>query len=120
MGVLLVCGGRDYADRARVFEVLDKAARRIEVLAVRHGAATGADTLADEWATDRGYVPQPFEAEWEQYKRPGKNPAGSIRNGKMLADGAVVACVAFPGGTGTADMVRRCEAARVPVWAPKR
>ncbi len=64
VGVLLVCGGRDYADRARVWQVLDRTARRVEITAVRHGAATGADSLAGEWAVARGYTPDPCPADW--------------------------------------------------------
>ena len=44
-GVLLVCGGRRYGDGARVRAVLDRTAERVEILAVRHGDAFGADKL---------------------------------------------------------------------------
>jgi len=34
----------------------------------------------------------------------------------MLAEGEPDAVLAFPGGRGTADMVRRAKRAGVPVW----
>lgn len=118
-GVVLVCGGRSYTDRRRVFAALDKLARRVEILAVRHGAASGADALADEWARLRGYAVQPYPADWSRLGR----AAGPLRNAEMLAahDPAVpssrVCCVvAFPGGRGTADMVQRAKAAGLKVW----
>ena len=46
--------------------------------------------------------------------------AGARRNGEMLAEGGVVAVVAFPGGSGTADMVRRARRAGLPVWEVAR
>lgn len=41
--------------------------------------------------------------------------AGPIRNQRMLDEGKPDLVVAFPGGRGTADMVRRAKAAGVPV-----
>lgn len=118
-GPVLVCGGRGYTDRARVWSVLDRVAARVEVLAIRHGAARGADELAGEWARERGIPEQRYPADWLAH---GKR-AGPLRNAAMLAahDPAVptsrVVCgVAFPGGAGTADMVRRMEASGLVVW----
>jgi hypothetical protein len=116
---VLVCGGRDYRDRAHVFRILDRLALRVEILAVRHGAARGADVLADEWARARGYTVQPYPADWGRHGK----AAGPIRNREMLAaydpaapSSRVVCVVAFPGDTGTADMVRVAKAASLPVW----
>ncbi len=115
VGVLLVCGGRGYNDRERVWQVLDRTAKRVEILAVRHGAAKGADALAGEWARDRGYVEQPRPADWSTHGR----SAGPKRNASMLDEGGVVAVVAFPGGTGTEHMVTLARAAGLPVWDVK-
>lgn len=117
-GVLLVCGGRNYADRARVFDSLDRVAERMDITALRHGDCRGADLLAKAWGIARGVLVEDRPAAW----RTGKGStvvnkaAGRERNAAMLAEGGVVACVAFPGGNGTADMVARCKAAGVPVW----
>ena len=96
--------------------MLDRVADRVEVAAVRHGCARGADTLAGEWARERGIPEQRYLADWQAH---GKG-AGPRRNQAML-DAADVACVvAFPGGVGTADMVRRARAAGLLVWEVKR
>jgi predicted polyphosphate/ATP-dependent NAD kinase len=108
-GVLLVCGGRRYGDGARVRAVLDKTAERVEILAIRHGDAFGADRLAGKWAEENGYPVQVY-----------KNPQTRIdAHVEGLGASSVVAVVAFPGGDGTADMVRRARAAGVPVWEVK-
>ena len=78
---------------------------------VVHGAAPGADTLADTWARSRGIKVERYYALWKTYGL----GAGAIRNQKMLDDGKPDIVIAFPGGPGTADMIRRALKARVPV-----
>ena len=118
-GPVIVCGGRNYGDYDRVRAVLDRLARRVEIFAIRHGAARGADSLGGRWARENGYLEQVYPAEWD---RLGKR-AGFARNQEMIDDhnpeipsSRVVAVVAFPGGNGTAHMVRIARAAGVPVW----
>jgi hypothetical protein len=41
-----------------------------------------------------------------------------IRNTQMLAEGRPDGVVAFPGGRGTANMVRQAAAAGLGVWFP--
>ncbi|RVT89267.1 DUF2493 domain-containing protein [Rhodovarius crocodyli] len=106
---VLVCGGRDYADRQRVFEVLDEYRDRAEVLI--DGGAEGADMLAEQWAMSRDVPMLTFRADWQRHGR----AAGPIRNGQMLAQGKPTLVIAFPGGRGTADMVRQARTAGVPV-----
>lgn len=115
---VLVCGGRGYRDGERVCAVLDEihAATPITVLTV--GGAAGADSLAHDWGIARGSwsIGQPgievqlCGARWDLHGR----RAGPIRNQAMLDLGQDLV-VAFPGGRGTADMVRRAKAAGVPV-----
>jgi hypothetical protein len=111
---LLVCGGRDYEDTAAVWAALDHlhGTRRIAVLI--EGGARGADRLAYQWARERFVPVERYCADWQAF---GKS-AGFMRNQRMLDDGKPTACVAFPGGRGTADMMRRCRLARVPLWQP--
>lgn len=101
-------------DQDRLFATLDRVALRTEILAVRHGACTtGADRLAGEWAGSRGYTVQAFPAQWEQF---GKS-AGPRRNLEMIRTEPIPVCaVAFPGGRGTADMIRNIEHAGIPLW----
>jgi len=77
-----------------------------------HGGATGADSNAGHWARMMdGVTELRFDADW---KRHGKR-AGPIRNQKMINHGKPDLVVAFPGGRGTADMVRRAMAAGVTI-----
>jgi hypothetical protein len=107
---VIVCGGRDYSDRKRVFSVLDclHAARPFAM--IFHGNARGADTLADLWCKLRGVGVFAVPAQWAKH---GKR-AGPLRNQAMLGHG-IDLVVAFPGGAGTEDMVRRAHKAGVLV-----
>lgn len=111
---VLVCGGRDYVDAKAAFLALNILHAKRCVTALIHGGARGADSLGAAWATNNGIRTEKFAADWAAH---GKG-AGHIRNQRMLVEGEPELVVAFPGGRGTADMVRRAKAAGVPVWHP--
>lgn len=110
---VIVCGGRDYANRARVFDELDTIyfAVPLDSLMVIQGGATGADALAREWCIQRHVEYANVPADWETF---GKQ-AGPLRNQKMVSKYKPHLVLAFPGGRGTADMVKRAEEAGVEV-----
>jgi hypothetical protein len=108
---VLVCGGRDCDDADALSQFMDELAQRIIIDAMIDGDACGADRMAGEWACRRGIESIKFHAEWENLGR----KAGPIRNQSMLDEGRPDVVVAFPGGRGTADMVRRARAAGVEV-----
>lgn len=110
--VILVCGGRGYFDRVRVYRALDRLLPRVQMVIT--GGATGADTLALEWAAHNGVPCRAWHADWASHGY----RAGPERNQRMLDEGRPGAAVAFPGGMGTADMCRRLVAAGVPIWRP--
>ena len=107
---VLIAGGRDFADRELLFETLDRlhAERRITV--VIHGAARWADTLADEWAKERGIDVNAKPPDWKRHGR----AAGPIRNGEMLKNRPDLV-VAFPGGKGTANRVKQATNAGIEI-----
>jgi hypothetical protein len=107
---LLVCGGRDYDNWAVVCSTLDRFHNYPE-LQIIHGNACGADWLARTWAVYRGVPHIPFPARWDLYGK----AAGMRRNTEMLALGRPDRVIAFPGGAGTADMIRQSVARGVPV-----
>jgi len=109
--ILAVTGGRDYSDVRAFGEALDlvHVLRPFELLV--HGCATGADTLAAEWAMSRGIHPVGVPALWDFYGK----PAGGKRNRAMLLLKPDLV-VAFPGGTGTANMRAATLAAGIPLW----
>lgn len=104
---VLVCGGREYADTERVRAVLDDEHQRDPIGLIIEGGATGADTLARQWATDRGVEVITVPALWKVHGK----AAGPIRNQRMLENYAPDLVIAFAGGKGTADMVRRAHEA---------
>lgn len=108
---ILVCGGRDYTDYESVRRNLLEACNDDESITIIHGAARGADALAVKFAIDYELGEEPYPANWS---RDGK-AAGPIRNQQMLSEGKPDLVVAFPGGNGTADMVRRARKAGVEV-----
>jgi hypothetical protein len=108
---VLVCGGRDYADTDRVWSVLDDLLVRGELDEIIHGGADGADRLADNWAFARRIPVRMFPADWKQHG----TAAGPIRNQQMIDEGKPALVIGFPGGRGTADMVRRARDAGVRV-----
>jgi YspA, cpYpsA-related SLOG family len=111
---ILVCGGRDYADASALNEALDATHREKTITRLIHGAARGADSLAAAWATNRDIPALAFPADW---KKDGK-AAGFVRNARMLREGRPELVVAFPGGKGTAHMVKLARAAGVSVLEP--
>lgn len=106
---VLVCGGRDYADKLELWRALD--AWDPAITEVISGMARGADAFAAEWAEEHEIPLHRFPADWDTHGK----AAGPIRNQRMLDEGKPDVVVAFPGGRGTADMVRRAEAAGVKV-----
>lgn len=132
---VLVCGGRNFGymlrgvtrctmawyeqedrikkERKLLTETLD----RLSPTAIIHGAARGADELADIWAERNSVERMAFHANWYPRGRSGglDKSAGPIRNQRMIDEGKPDLVLAFPGGTGTADMVRRARAAGIEV-----
>lgn len=108
--IVLICGGRDYSDRTAVECVMSDLCR--EATLVIHGGASGADTLAGETAASMGIPVKVYKAEWSKYGP----SAGPRRNALMLRDGKPDLVIAFPGGRGTEDMVRRARFAGVRVF----
>lgn len=126
--IMIACGGRHYGrapgEVERVVYELDHELAHVRgqglVLVLRHGRARGADFCASKWAEWRGVRQEPYPCDWAR-------ESGPDRNRRMLyADKGVSALlllpfskvrlvVAFPGGQGTAHMVRIARAAGVQV-----
>lgn len=108
---VLVCGGRDYADKDRLWSELDRLRFSDPDLEVcsgydpGNGRFQGADQLACEWSDAHGVPYTPFPAYWLLEGR----SAGPRRNRRMFNTFNPNLVVAFPGRTGTDDM---CSVAR--------
>lgn len=117
---ILVCGGRDYRDSRTVWNTLSNVLftrwpyggwPEPKWFTIIGGEAKGADTLGKQFAEDMGCQYLGFKPDWETY---GKS-AGFRRNTDMLVEGKPDLVVAFPGGVGTAMMVRISKEAGVEV-----
>lgn len=108
---VLVCGGRDFCNIAFAHSHLDRLHAERRFTALLQGGASGADSIARDWAVSRPEIRRfVSRADWDRYGP----AAGPIRNKRMLLWKPDLV-VAFPGGTGTADMVSRARRAGVEV-----
>lgn len=115
---VLVCGSRTFTSQDVVTIVLDGvAAKHDGNITIIHGAARGADTLADKWAKAKGVPVLAFAADWNRYGRRG----GYVRNAQMISEGEPDVCWAFVDreldeSRGTAMMVRLAIKAEIPTY----
>jgi len=120
--LLLVCGGRHYADTDAVSRALATASPAIVVTGA---CPTGADRHAADWCQNNGVPLINVPALWVSEG----NGAGPLRNARMLnyartladrlmADEMRFGVCAFPGGRGTANMVKLATDANCRVWRP--
>jgi hypothetical protein len=114
---IIVCGSRKYADKDAVFSALDLLHGGRRICLVIHGAASGADRLADEWAHANGVPVDRNPVRREDWESMGL-AAGPARNRRMLDTCRPDAVVAFPGDEGTSSMVELAQKAGVKVWFP--
>lgn len=119
-----VTGGRTFSDWNLVAVVISALPDGVLV----HGAASGADDLCAKWWTrmlDR--IDEPHPADWgrecdarcthpkREDDRGNYCPAaGPLRNQEMV-DSGLDLLIVFPGGRGTADMVRRARAQDIEI-----
>jgi hypothetical protein len=108
---VLVCGGREFNDHFLLNLILDLKHEDYNFTHLIHGGARGADRMSGEWAEVNKVPVQVYYADWEKYGK----AAGMIRNKEMLTVGKPDLVIAFPGGTGTAHMVKIAKEAGVNV-----
>lgn len=127
---VLVCGGRyfgragtnedpnDPLVKARVSRqkklaavTLNTLKTQLKHLCIIQGGALGADNLGKQWAQLYEVPNKEYPADWNTFGK----AAGIMRNETMLNEGAPDIVVAFPGGIGTAHMVKISKKAGVKV-----
>lgn len=124
-------GGRKYNNRDRVHEVMRKLVAHYGNFEVVHGGASGLDRLVDEISLNYGlHQKEVFPADWSGLCRPGicfpnhrkgrkgytYCPAAGPRRNQEMVDSGLDLVVAFDGGNGTADMIRRSHSAGITIW----
>lgn len=107
--IVLVCGGRKFYDKVLFRYTMGLIHTETPITLIIHGGAIGADMLANYWAKAMGIPVKEYPADWNTYRR----SAGPIRNSQMLKEGKPDLVVAFPGGKGTADMVKKAKKANM-------
>ena len=137
---ILVCGGRNYGDlvslkhnkehplwakrekeynhiKLTLYRIINERGwyyddeYKLPNVRIISGGARGVDTVAIDWAVVNWTDFKEYPADWKKYHK----AAGPIRNQQMLDEEHPDLVVAFPGGEGTADMVRRAKAAGIEV-----
>lgn len=95
---VLVCGGRDFFDRKRIYQAL----RELRPSVIINGGSTGADAISSSFAQAFDVPLEVYPAEWKAFGR----RAGPIRNRYMLRESRPDVVLAFPGHRGTRHMVK--------------
>jgi hypothetical protein len=117
---ILTTGSRTWTDRTAIAQAISGYLRSVGTTSIGgarpfpivvHGAARGADQLADAVARNWGWIPERHPADWDQHGR----AAGFRRNAAMVALGADV-CLAFilDGSRGASHTAGLAEAAGIP------
>lgn len=117
---VLVCGSRTFTHDRAVIAFLDGLACEVGArhLTVIHGGCpSGADSFASRWISQTIARSRIYDAQWEKHGK----AAGPIRNQQMLDDAKPELVLAFVDkplaeSKGTADMVRRAQAAGVRTY----
>lgn len=110
----MVTGSREWTDKAAIQTALSRLGADCARCVLIHGGASGADTIAADWAKKLEWDVVAFPAREDIY---GPWPAcGAKRNSALVAARPDV-CLAFPlpGSRGTWDAVRKAKSAGVRV-----
>ena len=113
---ILICGGRDYNDNNKFINVMNNLRLWFDPkFCIIQGGARGADRLAMGWAFFQGCPMIEMRANWDYYDK----DAGTVRNTWMIEYAMPDLVIAFPGGTGTANMIKQSKAASIDVFEVK-
>ena len=102
---IIVCGGREYSNYDFLKEKLDALYQEYNFTTLVQGGARGADRLARRWAIENNIPYEQYDADWKRFNM----AAGPIRNDEMLNESGATLVVAFPGNSGTWDMIKRAR-----------
>ena len=98
---VIIAGGRDFNDYAKLVQTCTKAMLEFEAFEVVSGGANGADKLGERFAKEWEYPIKRFPADWEKY---GKS-AGYIRNEEMAKYANALIAFWDGGSKGTKHMI---------------
>ena len=116
---VVVYGGRDFTNTRVIYRFLDRFHRKYDFDFLVAGGAPGVDSIAVQWAKERGIPCKEEPADWSNLDaqpclvktnsagRKYNALAGPARNQTMLDKYKPRYAIEFPGGTGTLDMHQR-------------
>ena len=107
--IIVVGGGRHLTNKKLVWTTLDVIHAADPITLLVHGDCEGADHLARDWAETRGVPCEGCPANWYPDGKHLDRSAGPRRNAQMLDTKHPDLVVAFPGGSGTADLVNKAK-----------
>lgn len=107
---LIVSGCRSYTDYREAEMHLDKFFWEFpECTTIISGGASGADSLGERYAKERGMSLEVYRARWGTYG----SSAGPIRNRKMAERGTHLLCFWDGESRGTANMLKNAREKRL-------
>lgn len=105
---VIIAGGRDFANydllKQHCDYMLSKRAE-VEEIVIISGGASGADSLGEQYANERGYSLRQFPAQWEKYGR----QAGPMRNREMAANADALIAYWDGKSRGTKNMIEEAQ-----------
>lgn len=111
---VLVCGSRGWQDYLTIYGALMAVKPYGDAyVTIVHGAARGADSLAEQAAEALYWPVEAYPADWDKHGK----AAGPIRNKRMLDSGidlVLAFTVTWPPTPGTANMIKIAAEAGVP------
>lgn len=110
---IAVIGSRTFNDKDRLFKILDK--NRHKIKAILSGGAQGADSLAQEWAKERGFLCMTFYARWRDEYGNFDKGAGFKRNFEIIKNADAVIAFWDKVSGGTANSLEIAEKLNKPV-----
>lgn len=115
---LIIAGSRDFFDYDYLMKKCDYLLQnhKDKKIVIVGGLASGADTLGEVYALDKGYEFVEKAADWDKYKK----YAGHLRNQEMadfIKDKPYKGCICFWDGIsrGTYDMMNICKKEDIPI-----
>lgn len=123
--IAIITGGRNYKLTEADYEWLNKMWERYGFTIVLHGDCVGTDRQVAVWARKLGLCDAACPAQWDEwthkYGRPhGAGPDRNHRMARACASPMPAICLAFPGGTGTADMKEQAGVYNIDVLESPR
>ena len=108
--LVAVTGGKEVADPAAVWSVLDRTHAKHGDMVLVHGGAPGVETVAAKWAEARSVHQVIVRPDWKTHKR-----AAPFRRNDALLDLLPSGVIAFPGSGVTGNLVDKARQMGIPV-----